>query len=192
MPGECEIPYTISPSEDSTVAVEVFKTRLMRKRKHLFFFQNFGGQLFFSAAQPENARLDLTIDAKSVICRDAWLKVRKQRRITEYARNRALEVDRHPEIQFSSNRIAPKPLRGFVVEGVLKVCGVTRVLKANLVVNARTDGRLQLDADSSIRLTDFGITPPSSYFGLAGTKDVAVLHLLLWARAATGHPTKVQ
>lgn len=183
MPGECGIQYTISPSEDSTVAVEVFKTRLMRKRKHLLFFQNFGGQLFFSAAQPENARLDLTIDAKSVICRDAWLKARKQRHITEYARNRALEVERHPEIHFSSNRIAPKPLRGFVVEGVLKVCGVTRVLKANLVVNPRTDGRLQLDADSSIRLADFGITPPSSCFGLAGTKDVAVLHLLLWARA---------
>jgi polyisoprenoid-binding protein YceI len=185
MPGECEIPYTISPSEDSTIAVEVFKTRLMRKRKHLFFFQNFGGQLFFSPVQPENSRLDLTVDAKSVVCRDAWLKARKQRRITEYARNRALAADRHPEIHFASNRIAPKPLRGFVVEGVLKVCGITRILKANMVVNPRTDGRLQLDADSSIRLSDFGITPPSSYFGLAGTKDEAVLHLLLWARTAT-------
>lgn len=182
MPDECEIPYTISPSEDSTIAVEVFKTRLMRKRKHLFFFQNFGGKLFFSPVRPENASLDLTVDAGSVVCRDAWLKTRKQRRITEYARNHALAADRHPEIHFSSNRIAPKPLRGFVVEGVLKVCGVTRVLKANMVVSPRTDGRLQLDADSSIRLTDFGISPPSSYFGLAGTKDEAVLHLLLWAR----------
>lgn len=184
MPGESEISYTISPSEDSTIAVEVFKTGLMRKRKHLFFFQNFGGQLFFSPSQPENSRLDLAVDAKSIICRDAWLKSKKQRKITEYARNQALAADRHPEIQFSSNRIGPKPLRGFIVEGVLKVCGITRVLKVNLVVSPRTDGRLQLEADSSIRLTDFGITPPSSYFGLAGTKDEAVLHLLLWGRAA--------
>ncbi len=182
MPGECEIPYTISPSEDSTIAVEVFKTRLMRKRKHLLFFQNFGGQLFFSPIQPENGRLNLTVDAGSVVCRDAWLKAKKQRRITEYVRNRALTADRHPEIQFSSNRIVAKPLRGFIVEGVLNVCGITRVLKVNLVVSPRTDGRLQLDADSSIRLTDFGIRLPSSYFGLAGTKDEAVLHLLLWAR----------
>lgn len=182
MPGECEIPYIISPSEDSTIAVEVFKTRLMRKRKHLLFFQNFGGQLFFSPIHPEKGKLDLTIDAGSVVCRDAWLKARKQQRITEYVRNRALAADRNPEIHFSSNRIVLKPLRGFVVEGVLKVCGITRVLKANLVVSPRADGRLQLDADSSIRLTDFGITPPSSYLGLAGTKDQAVLHLLLWAR----------
>lgn len=190
MPGECQIAYTISPSEDSTIAVEVFKTRLMRKRKHLLFFQNFGGQLFFSPAQPENSRLDLTVDAKSIVCRDAWLKPRKQRKITEYARNQALAADRHPEIHFSSNRIVPKPLRGFIVEGVLKVCGITRVLKVNLVVNPRTDGRLQLDADSSIRLTDFGITPPSSYFGLAGTKDEAVLHFLLWARVADNGPSE--
>jgi polyisoprenoid-binding protein YceI len=184
MPGECEILYTISPSEDSTIAVEVFKTRLMRKRKHLLFFQNFGGQLVFSPAEPKNSHVDLTVDANSIVCRDAWLKPRKQRKITEYARNDALAAERHPEIQFSSNRIAPKALRGFIVEGVLKVCGITRVLKVNLVVSPRTDGRLQLDADSSIRLSDFGITPPSSYFGLAGTKDEAVLHLLLWARAA--------
>lgn len=184
MAGESEISYTISPSEDSTVAVEVHKSRLMRKRKHLLFFQNFEGSLLFSAAQPENSCLTLSVDATSVRCRDAWLREKKQQRITEYARNQALGADRHPKIHFSSNRITPKPLRGFVVEGVLNVCGVTRILKANMVVNPRPDGRLQLDADASIRLTDFGITPPVSYFGLAGTRDEAVLHLLLWARAA--------
>ncbi|HEY7302967.1 MAG TPA: YceI family protein [Bryobacteraceae bacterium] len=183
MPGECEAQYTISPSEDSTIAVEICKTGLMRKRKHLLFFQNFSGELSYSSEQAEVSRLDVTVDAKSIVCRDQWLKARKQRRITEYARSRALAVDRHPEIRFSSNRIAPKPLRGFIVEGVLNVCGTTRVVKVNLVLSVRTDGRLQLDADSSIRLTDFGISPPSSYFGLAGTKDEAVIHLLLWARA---------
>lgn len=187
MPGEREVSYTISPSEDSTIAIEVSKSRLLRKRKHLLFFQNFEGTLLFSAAQPENSCLTLSVDATSVLCRDAWLREKKQRRITEYARNQALTADRHPKIQFSSNRITPKPLRGFLVEGILNVCGVTRILKANMVVNPRPDGRLQLDADSGIRLTDFGITPPSSYFGLVGTKDEAVLHLLLWARA-TGSP----
>lgn len=182
MPGECEIPYTISASDDSTIAVEVFKTRLMRKRKHLLFFQNFSGHFLHSSERPEDSQLKLTIDAKSVICRDQWLKVRQQRRVTEYARN-ALAAERHPEIQFSSSRVAIKPLRGFTFEGVLNVCGVTRVLKLNLVLSPRSNARLQLDADASIRLTDFGITPPSSRFGLAGTKDDALIHLLLWARA---------
>lgn len=184
MAGESEVPYTISPSEDSTVAVEIFKTGLMRKRRYHLFFEDFAGEFFFPTEAPESARLDLTVDANSVICRDGWLKARKQRQITEFARDQALAAGQHPEIQFSSNRIAPKPLRGFVVEGVLKVCGITRVVRANMIVSPRTDGRLQLDADSSIRLTDFGIKPPYSHLGLAGTRDEAVLHLLLWARSA--------
>jgi polyisoprenoid-binding protein YceI len=183
MPGECEVPYTISASDDSTIAIEVFKTRLMRKRKHLLFFQNFSGHFLHSAERPENSQLNLIIDAKSVVCRDKWLKARQQRRITEYARNLALTADRHPEIHFSSSRVTTKPLRGFTVEGVLNVCGVTRVLKLNLVLSPRSNARLQLDADASIRLTDFGITPPSSRFGLVGTKDEALIHLLLWAKA---------
>ncbi len=184
MPGEGEIPYTISASDDSTIAVEVFKTRMMRKRKHLLFFQNFSGKFLHSCDQPEASRLSLTIDAKSVVCRDQWLKARQQRRVTEYARNLALAADRHPEIQFSSSRVATKPLRGFTVEGVLNVCGVTRVLRLNLVLSPRSNARLQLDADASIRLTDFGIEPPSSRFGLVGTRDEALIHLLLWGRLA--------
>ncbi len=182
MPGEGETTYTISASDDSTIAIEIFKTRLMRKRKHLLFFPNFSGRFFHSSDRPENSRLDLSVDAKSVVCRDQWLKARQQQRITEYARNLALAGDRHPEIHFSSNRVSIKPLRGLIVEGVLNVCGVTRVLKLNLVLSPRSDSRLQLDADASIRLTDFGIKPPSSRFGLAGTKDEALIHLLLWAR----------
>jgi len=184
MLGERGVQYTISPSEDSTVAIEIFKTGLLRKHKHLLFFQNFGGELVYSPEQPEASRLNMTIDANSIVCRDRWLKSRKQRRVAEYARSLANAAGKHPEIRFSSNRVAPKPLRGFVVEGVLNVCGTTRVLKVNLVLSPRTDGRLQLDADSSFRLTDFGISPPSSYFGLAGTKDEAVIHLLLWARVS--------
>jgi polyisoprenoid-binding protein YceI len=184
MLGEDEVQYTISPSEDSTIAIEISKTGLLRKYKHLLFFQNFGGEFRYSSAQPEVSRLNMTIDANSMVCRDRWLKARKQRRITEYARSLANAAGKHPEIRFSSNRMASKPLRGFVVEGVLDVWGTTRVLKVNLVLSPRTDGRLQLDADSSIRLTDFGVSPPTSYFGLAGTKDEAVIHVLLWARAS--------
>src|SRR6185437_6006601 len=141
MPGECETPYTISASEDSTIAIEVFKTRLMRKRKHLLFFQNFSGEFLHSSERPESSQLNLTIDAKSVVCRDQWLKARQQRRVTEYARDIALAAERHPEIQFSSSRVAIKPLRGLTFEGVLNVCGVTRVLKLNLVLSPRSNAR---------------------------------------------------
>src|SRR5690348_2988011 len=106
MLGEDEVQYTISPSEDSTIAIEISKTGLLRKYKHLLFFQNFGGEFRYSSAQPEVSRLNMTIDANSIVCRDRWLKARKQRRITEYARSLANAAGKHPEIRFSSNRMA--------------------------------------------------------------------------------------
>ncbi len=90
----------------------------------------------------------------------------------------------HPEIRFASTRISPKALRGFVVEGVLKIRGVGRTVKVNVVLNPMKHDRFQVDGDASLLLSDFGIQPPSSLLGLIGTKDEALVRLLLWATAS--------
>ena len=176
-----EIRYTISPSNDSTLAVEVFKTGLMRRKKHILFFQKFEGELRYTPDRPESSHVSVVIDARSVVCRDQWLKGKKQRAVTEYARKQALETDRHPEIRFSATRISPKELRGFVVEGDLKIRGISRIVKVNVVLSSRKYDRFQVDGDTSVCLTDFSIKPPSSMLGLIGTKDEALIRLLLWA-----------
>lgn len=181
MPADCEDNYTIAPSDDSTVAIEIAKTGLHRKRKHLLFFENFNGEFFYSQREPERSRLQIVVDARSLVCRDAWLKRRQQRKVVEYARDGALAAGRHPEIRFSSRRISKKPLRGLLIEGDLSIRDMTRAVTLNMVVNTRTDSRLQLDADASVRLSDFGIRAPKRLLGLIGTRDEAVIHLLLWA-----------
>ena len=173
--------YTIAPSLDSTLALEVFKTGLMRGKKHFLFFENFQGELSYVRECPESSRLDIMIDAASVVCRDHWLRPKQQQMVTSFARNQALAVDRHPEIRFASTRISAKPLRGYVIEGVLSLRGTTRNVRVNVVLTAMNRGRFQIDGDATFRLSDFGITPPSLLFGLAGTKDEALLRLLLWA-----------
>jgi len=179
--ADSDILQTISASNDSTVAVEVFKTGLLRKRRNILFFERFSGELCYSPERPESSHVALSIDAKSVVCRDKWLKPKKQRRIADYARNIALAADKHPEIRFSSTRMAAKPLRGFVAECELSLRGVTRPAAVNVVFSPMSHGRLQIDADTQIRLTDFGIELPTSLFGLIGTKNEAMVHLLLWA-----------
>lgn len=181
MPAHCEDNYTIAPSDDSTVAIEIAKTGLHRKRKHLLFFENFNGEFFYSQREPERSRLQIVVDARSLVCRDAWLRRRQQRKVVEYARDGALVAGRHPEIRFSSRRISKKPLRGLLIEGDLSIRDMTRAVTLNMVVNTRTDSRLQLDADASVRLSDFGIRAPKRLLGLIGTRDEAVIHLLLWA-----------
>lgn len=179
-----EVLYTILPSNDSTLAIELFKSGLMRRKKHTLFFENFSGELSYVPDRPEASRMNLTIDVRSVTCRDKWLSQKKQLLVTRYARNEALSADRHPEIRFASTRISPKPLRGFVVEGVLKVCEIGRTLKANIVLNPMKNDRFQIDGDASFCLSDFGIKLPSSMLGLIGTKDEGLVHLLLWASPA--------
>ena len=54
--------FTISPSPDSTLAVEI-KERGLVKRKHLFVFEQYHGTLILDPAQPLDATLELNIEA---------------------------------------------------------------------------------------------------------------------------------
>lgn len=173
--------YTISPSVDSTLALEIEKTGLMRGKKHLLFFESFRGELCYVPECPETSRLDIMIDAHSVACRDAWLKPKRQAQVTSFARRDALDAAHHPEIRFASTRVCAKPLRGFVVDGVLTLRGTGRNVRVNVVIGPMKKGRFQVDGDATLSLSDFGIHPPSQLFGLVGTKDSALLRLLLWA-----------
>jgi polyisoprenoid-binding protein YceI len=173
--------YTILPSNDSTLAVEIYKTGLMRRKKHLLFFEGFQGELCYVPDGPESSRVKITIDAESLVCRDKWLKRRRQDEVCRYARNEVLAADRYPQITFASNRMTAKPIRGFTVEGDLKVRDTTQTVSVNVVVNQTKPQTLQIDGDATFRLSKFGIRRPSSLFGLIGTKDEVLIRLLLWA-----------
>lgn len=176
-----ELLYTISPSADSTLALEISKTGLMRRKKHLLFFETFRGTLCYRADQPECSKASLVIDANSAVCRDKWLSPKKQEAVTHYAKRDVLVTDGHAEILFRSTRISPKPLRGFVVEGELIICGISRLVKVNVVLNEKKNDALQIDGDATICLSDFDIKPPSSLLGLAGTQNEGLVRILLWA-----------
>ncbi|MBV9767751.1 MAG: YceI family protein [Acidobacteriaceae bacterium] len=179
-----EVLYTILPSPDSTLAIELLNRRFFKQNKHILSFENFRGELSYVADRPEASKVNLMIEAASVTCRDKSLNKKKQALLTRYAKEEGLSVAHHPEIRFASTRISPKPLRGFVVEGVLTVRGIGRVVKLNIVLNPMKYDRFQIDGDTSVRLSDFGAKPPSSLFGLIATKDEALVRLLLWATPA--------
>jgi polyisoprenoid-binding protein YceI len=177
--------YVILPSNDSTLAVEIYKTGLMKRKKHLLFFEQFRGELCYFPHDPERSRVKMTIDAASLICRDKWLKLRKQEEVSRYARTQILAVDRYPHITFASDRIAAKRIRGYDVQGVLTVRDTARTVNLNLVVNQTKPETLQIDGDATFRLSQFEVPRPSSLFGLIGTKDEVLIRLLLWATRST-------
>jgi polyisoprenoid-binding protein YceI len=173
--------YTILPSNDSTLAVEVYKTGLMKRKKHLLFFEQFRGELRYVPEHPETSQVKMTIDVASLVCRDKWLKAKRQEEVSRYTRKEVLAADQYPHIAFASNRVTTKRIRGFAVEGVLSIRNMTRAVNLNLVVNQTKPETLQIDGDAVFRMSEFGIRQPSSLFGLVGTKDEVLIRLLLWA-----------
>jgi len=172
---------TISPSADSTLAVELSKTGLSRRKTRLLFFEKFTGEMCFAENALAAFKLTLAIDANSLVCRDAGLSEKKRSVITEFARYNALAANVHPEIRFTSHSIRPKPLRGFVVHCSLEIRGTARPVEVSLVLSPRHKDSLQLDGDATLRLSDFALPRPSALFGLIGTKDEAAVRILLWA-----------
>ncbi len=176
--------YNISPSPDSTLAVEVRKTGLI-KRKHLFVFEQYSGTLAYNPDEPLDSTLNLTVEAGSLIVRDASSKPRQQRKLARFALSDALQAKQHPVLLLQSERFIAKQLRGFVVEGKLCFRQISRPFKANIGFGVPKKNRLQIDADSTLRLSDYGIRPPSSLLGLIRTEDDVVLHALLWGTSAS-------
>jgi polyisoprenoid-binding protein YceI len=172
--------YTISPSGDSTLAIEISKTGLSRRKKHLLFFERFSGEMCFAENNPAAFKLTLSVDAASVVCRDDKLSEKKRRAISEFVRNNVLAATGHPEIRFTSNSIRAKALRGFVVEGTLKIRDTARTVEVSTVLSPRRADYFQIDGDATLRLSDFALPRPSTLFGLIGTKDEAPLRILLW------------
>src|SRR5579884_1842295 len=123
--------YTISPSPDSTLAIETRTTGLV-KQKHLFVFERFRGTLIYDPAQPLDSVLHLNVESRSLACRDDHRPPNKRARHLEAALRNALGSASDPELRLESTRLIEKPLRGFILEGLLRFRGIERPVRANL------------------------------------------------------------
>ncbi len=178
---ERAISYTISPSADSTLAVEISQTGLTRRKRRLLFFETFTGEMCFAEDDPAAFQLTLSVDASSAACRDPHLSEKKRAAFAEFVRHTVLDATAHPEIRFTSHSLRPKPLRGFVLAGALQIRGLTRTVEVSLVLSPRHQDSLQIDGDASLRLSDFALPRRSALFGLIGTKNEVAVRILLWA-----------
>jgi polyisoprenoid-binding protein YceI len=72
--------FEIRPSAESTFTLEVAKTGLMAGKKHFLFFEQYGGEVDYDSQHPEKSKVRLTVEARSVTCKDAWVKKKEQRK----------------------------------------------------------------------------------------------------------------
>lgn len=102
----------------------------------------------------------------------------------------ALQSEAHPRIRYELDRIRPieagdadPAWHQFRASGQVTVAGVTRRVEQVLQARRLADGRLQATGSVELRMTDFGIDPPSALFGLIRAEDTIVVVFDLWAEA---------
>ena len=173
--------YQIKPSNESTFTLEVFKTGLMTGKKHFLFFEQYTGEIDYDPQRPENSQVRFTVEAGSVTCKDTWVKPKDRKKVLDAALNDMMAATQHPQLTFSSTRIAAKSKGQYEVQGNLTVRGIARPVTFPAAVKPVGDQRLEIDGDAQISLKDYGLKGPSALMGLIGTKDKMTLRFLVWA-----------
>jgi polyisoprenoid-binding protein YceI len=176
--------YIIRPTGESSVAAQVFRSGLMARRKHILFLQQYSGEVDYDCENPENSRVQLVFDATSLVCHDEWLKPEKRQSFLAFVQKEILAADDHEKISFSSNRINRISSSRFQLQGTLNLRGRANPVLFEVVVIQNGKDRLEIDGTAQLRMSDYGIDPPTALFGLIGTKDEVVLRFLLWPERA--------
>lgn len=87
----------------------------------------------------------------------------------------ALKAKQHPEIRFEMTSATPRSTNGdtFVLEtkGKLTIAGVTRDVAFDVQGSRSADGRYTLTGQAPIRMTQYGIKPPTAMMGTIKTGD---------------------
>jgi len=166
--------YEVGPAGQSVMELTVEKTGLLGGKKHLFNFAAYKGTLSLDRKDPEKSTIAISIASASISCRDTWLSAKDLRKVQDYALKEMLAANRYPEIEFRSTAIKKVASGGFEVEGTLTLRGVSRPAIVAAVLQAGV-----IEGTSRVRLTDYGLKPPTAALGAIGTKNEMLFRFVI-------------
>jgi len=167
--------HVIEPAPGARLSLEVLKTGLWKGRKHQFTFERYRGTLTYDPWAPERSQVQLAVEAGSIALHDAWVTEKDRAKIVKFALADMLQADRHPEIAFSSTRIVAKSASEFDVEGPLTIRGVSKPVAVHAVLKPG----FTVEGGATLRMSDWGMKPPSAALGAIGTADEMTFSFVL-------------
>lgn len=173
--------YSLAPSPSSRLELVVTKTGLLRGNQHLFVFDRFNGKLRYDPTKAETSHVEFEIVSKSIVCKDTWVSANDLRKIQDVATKDMLDAEKHPKLIFTSRDIRQASAGSFEVRGNLTIRGVTKPVIIYASVSPGTNGTLAIEGRTQVRLTHYGLKPPSAALGAIGTKDEMTLSFHLAA-----------
>ncbi|MCU1275247.1 MAG: hypothetical protein JWO48_2678 [Bryobacterales bacterium] len=181
-PGGASSEYPIAASAGNRLALEVYKTGLMRGKTHVFSFTRYHGDLRHDPASPESSHVHLVIESGSATLEDTWPSAKDRQKIQDYASHEMLDAQHYPELVFDSEKVTAKDTDQFMVHGQLTIRSVTKPVT---VMVTRT-GPLTFEGSTTLKLTDYGLKPPSAALGTVGTKDEMTFTFRLTVQPGAG------
>lgn len=162
------VDYTIAAGGQDKIGLEVEKTGFLRGKKHNFEFPNYSGKLTYDAQTPANSRVELKIDAASLVCKDTWVSPKDLKKIQDEALNTMLMVSKYPDMRFTSTKVTPQGNNRFQIEGVLTIRGNGKPVTIDATLDPAS---MRITGKSVFKMTAYGMKPPSAGLGTVGTKD---------------------
>lgn len=176
--------YNIEPAPDSRFALEVYKTGLMSGRKHLLVFERYAGRLDYDAGNPEQSKMDLTIESASLVVKDDWVSEKDRAKIADEALRNQLAAGQYPEIRFRSSAIRAAGEGRYEADGDLTIREVTRPVRVRVNSQETAEGAVLLEGEAVVKMKDYKLKPPTAALGLIGTKDEMTVRFQLLAAPA--------
>jgi polyisoprenoid-binding protein YceI len=104
---------------------------------------------------------------------------------------RAMRADDHPLMTFrlyTYHTLSPTGATAFMVKavGTLGLAGRENVVMVDARVERLPDGRVRLRGSKALRMTDFGIEPPTAMLGLVRARDKIVVRFDFVADPSAG------
>ena len=175
--------YNLRGSDQVRLELTIEKTGLLSGKKHLFTFSQYEGALRFDRERPEASTVLFSLQAATILYRDTWLSAKDLRKVQEYAFRDMLAADRYPKISFRSTAIRKVDESRYEVEGILTIRNVSKPAIVVAILTGGSGESLSIEGTARVRLTDFGLKPPTAALGTIGTKDEMIFHFVLPATA---------
>ena len=129
-------------------------------------------------ARPAATRVRLGIEAGSLVLKDTWLSAKDFQKVQKYALEDMLAATRYPELTFESSAVQSTGTDQFEVQGRLTIRDVAKPV----VLRVTRRAPLTFEGSATLKMTSWGLKPPSGGLGTVGTKDEMIVSFAIVVR----------
>jgi polyisoprenoid-binding protein YceI len=174
-PGGAAPDYAVDLSA-SVINVTIFHDGFLGKVRpsNTLAVKTFSGRISLAPKDLSRAKVEIDAEAKSLTNTHPEISDLERRELHSVLHTKVLESERFPQVTFRSVKVTEIKEEGgkksFVLQGDLTIHGVTKRVTAPVSMTI-SGGQLRATGETTLKQTDFGMTPYSGGFGMIKIRD---------------------